>query len=131
MITRTFWNSYIYSPPRFIRFASGARRRVSARIIKVMTSWFRFWRAALILLVLCGTFCHQVEASSEDHRHDQGKVPTHCCAVCHTGHMPALQSSSVSVCALSYIPSYSGRSRKCAEFPKPLVTVRAPRGPPE
>jgi hypothetical protein len=47
------------------------------------------WRAILILLVVAGTLCSQTASIGGHHSH--GHV-SHCCGVCHVGHLSLLQA---------------------------------------
>jgi hypothetical protein len=95
-----------------------------------MALWFRFWRAGFILLVLCGTLTHEAIGASDDHRQDRESAPTHCCVICHAGHMAVLQTAIAVAVNGPAITGWCAALPVFAEVREPLVIFKAPRGPP-
>ena len=53
-----------------------------------------FKRAALIALILACFVSLQTASAAADHPHEHGRAHTHCCPVCHLGHLPGLQAAA-------------------------------------
>ena len=58
-----------------------------------MANRANLWSSVLVALVLISFVGLQTASVVVDHHHEHSGSDTHCCPVCHAGHLPVLQTA--------------------------------------
>jgi len=87
-----------------------------------------FYRAALIALLLLGFV--GLQTASVVHPHDDGGLHTHCCPVCHAGHLPLLHAISTIPIAAPVLGEWRTSPQDTLCFGENPTVFNSSRAPP-
>jgi hypothetical protein len=87
----------------------------------------QLWKAVLVLLVLIGTVSSQAASFGSHHSEEHA---THCCGVCHIGHLTLLDAAGAFDFVAPSLLYWHRAVEKATRAPEPQVVLDLSRAPP-